>query len=182
MNPPYLNRFLTTLSVSYKAKILPVRDYIDETKETVSDSLTSSSDNVPKEVSSPANDSTATNKGTTKKNPNGGTNAGTPQVSSNVLPPKPNIKAESVTKPKAETKPENDSDKTTDTNVADPTDSKNIAVDKVIEPVDKVIENSVVGSTDSADAKTKNNVDGAIEQSAVTEIADETTTATVPAA
>lgn len=121
VNPPYISRLLTTLSLTYKTKILPVHDY---SEETVADSLSSASEASPKEV--------ITNKSTPKK----GTNTGSVKV----VTPKPIIKAESVAKPIAETKPENE-------DTTEPTkDSENN-----VEPVDEVTENSEseAGSTDT---------------------------------
>lgn len=130
VNPPYISRLLTTLSVTYNTKILPVHDY---SEETVADSLSSASEASPKEV--------VTNKDTPKK----GTNAGSVKV----VTPKPNIKTESVAKPKAETKAEN-IPKSENGDTIEPTeDSENN-----VEPVDEVIDDSEAVKTESETGST----------------------------
>lgn len=141
VTPPYISRLLTTLSYSYTTKVLPVHDYKEE---TVEDSVPSASKKVPQAVPNSGNE--LTNKGTTKKDTNVGTNTSLPsQGSVKVVTPKPNIQAESVTKSNAETKAENKkktaNDKTTepDTNPVETKVSEN-NVDVENKPVDAVIQ------------------------------------------
>lgn len=136
VTPPYRSRLLTTLSYSYTTKVLPVHDY---NEETVEDSVPGASKNVPQAVPNSGNESP--NKGTTKKDTNVGTNTSLPsQGSVKVVTPKPNIQAESVTKPDAETKAENETntenDKTTEPN----TNPEETKVDVENKPVDEVIQ------------------------------------------
>lgn len=134
-----MSRLLTTLSLTYKTKILPVQDY---SEETVADSLPSANEASPKEV--------VTNKVTPKK----GTNAGSVKE----VTPKPNIKAESVAKPKAETKPEN-IPKSDNEDTTEPTEDSEVNV----EPVDEVIKNPEVVNTESEAGSADNEPEGSVD-------------------
>lgn len=138
--PPYMSRLLTTLSYTYKAKVLPVRDYVDDNKETSEDSVSSASKILPQ-----ADKTTST----PKKDANVKTS--TPaQGSVKIPPPKPNTIAEPVTKPVAETKPESGKPTEPIANV----EATITNVDEETKPVDEVINDSEVETPDADVAAT----------------------------
>lgn len=164
VNPPYLSRLLTTLSLTYKTKVLPVRDYVAENKETDEDSLASASETAPPEVKKPGNGSKVT---TPKNDSKVGTNTSTPPESVKVTP-KPNVKAESVTKPKAETNPKAE---------AKPKEEAKPEADTKPESVKTTEPDANVAVTDASDIESKFDVDSKATENSKVEDKDAPTAA-----